>query len=140
MAQDLNHVTIIGRLTRDGDLRYSSGGMAILRFTLAVTRSKKEGNEWVQEANFFDIVLFGKSAENLKLYLSKAKQVAISGELRQERWEQEGVVKNRVIVVAHSVQLLGGSAEKENRQASSQEFHELHQDNQLQDYSDDIPF
>ena len=105
---DLNSVILIGRLTRDVELKYTSGGMAIASFAIAVNRRRKNGAQWVEEASFFDINLFGKSAEGLKQYLVKGKQVAIEGELRQDRWEQDGQPRSKVVVVANNVQLLGG--------------------------------
>ena len=57
---DVNHVIIIGRLTKDIVLKYSSGGMAIGSFSIAVNRRTKKGEQWVEEASFFDVSLFGK--------------------------------------------------------------------------------
>ncbi len=110
MAADLNHVTLIGRLTRDADLRYTQAGLAISNFSIAVNRRRKNGDQWIEEASFFEITLYGKSAETLKAYLVKGKQVAVDGELRQDRWEQDGQPRSKVVVVANSVQLLGGNA------------------------------
>lgn len=107
---DVNHVTIIGRLTRDSELKYTSGGMAISNFSIAVNRRRKNGDQWVEEASFFDINLFGKSAEGLKPYLTKGKQIAVEGELRQDRWEQDGQPRSKVVIVANNVQLLGGNS------------------------------
>jgi len=106
---DLNSVNIIGRLTRDADLKYTSGGMAISNFSIAVNRRRKNGDQWVDEVSFFDINLFGKSAESLKQYLLKGKQVGICGELRQDRWEKDGQSHSRVYIVANDIQLLGGN-------------------------------
>ena len=89
MAADLNHVTLIGRLTRDAELKYTSAGFAISNFSIAVNRRRKNGDQWMEEASFFEINLYGKSAESLKQYLVKGKQVAVDGELRQDRWEQD---------------------------------------------------
>lgn len=110
MAADLNHVTIIGRLTRDADLKYTQAGFAISNFSIAVNRRRKNGDQWMEEASFFEISLYGKSAETLKPYLIKGKQVAIDGELRQDRWEQDGQTRSKVVIVANNVQLLGGNA------------------------------
>ena len=107
---DLNHVMLIGRLTRDAELKYTSGGFAISNFSIAVNRRRKNGEQWVEEANFFDITLYGKSAENLKQYLIKGKQVAVDGELRQDRWEQDGQPRSRVVIAANNIQLLGGGS------------------------------
>lgn len=107
---DLNHVTLIGRLTRDAELKYTSGGFAISNFSVAVNRRRKNGEQWVDEVSFFDITLYGKSAENLKQYLIKGKQIAVDGELRQDRWEQDGQPRSKIIIAANNVQLLGGNA------------------------------
>lgn len=109
MAIDLNHVTIIGRLTRDADLKYTSNGFAVSNFSIAVNRRRKNGDQWIDEANFFEITLYGKSAETLKPYLVKGKQVAVDGELRQDRWEQDGQPRSKVVIAANNVQLLGGN-------------------------------
>ena len=113
---DLNHVTLIGRLTRDSELKCIANGTAICKFSIAVNRRKKSGDQWEDEASFFDIVLWGRSGETLSQYLLKGKQVAISGELRQERWQHEGKNYSRIEVVANSVQLLGGGNNRDRDQ------------------------
>ena len=85
MATDLNHVVLVGRLTKDlgADERsfgYVGNGQARATVSIAVNRSRKgaDGN-WIEEANFFDVTIWGKSAENLKPYLTKGKQIAVDG-------------------------------------------------------------
>ena len=56
---DLNHVTLIGRLTRDAELKYTPGGLAISSFSIAVNRRRKNGDQWVDEVSYFDINLYG---------------------------------------------------------------------------------
>lgn len=107
---DINRVIIVGRLTRDAELKYTSGGAAVAKFSLAVNRRRKQGDQWVDEANFFDVAAWGKMAENLNQYLTKGKQVAVEGELRQDRWEQNGQSRSRVEIVAANIQLLGGGS------------------------------
>jgi len=107
---DVNHVILIGRLTRDAELKYTSGGMAVCKFAIAVNRRKKSGEQWVEEASFFDIVLWGRSGETLNQYLVKGKQIAVEGELHQNRWEQDGQSRSKIEIVANNVQLLGGNA------------------------------
>jgi single-strand DNA-binding protein len=70
---DLNHVVLIGRLTRDSELKYTSGGQAVCKFSIAVNRRKKNGDQWEDEANFFDIVVWGRQGESLHTYLKKGK-------------------------------------------------------------------
>ena len=112
MANDLNCVFIVGRLTRDMELKYTSGGMAIGKFSLAVNRKKKRGEQWVDEASFFDVTCFGKTAENLKQYMTKGKQVGVDGSLHQDRWQDDsGQARSRVVINADNIQLLGGGTE-----------------------------
>jgi single-strand DNA-binding protein len=107
---DVNHVVLVGRLTRDAELKYTPSGFPISTFSLAINRNRKNGDAWVEEAHYFDVDLFGKSAESLKTYLTKGKQIAVEGELRQDRWEQDGQKRSKVKIVANNVQLLGGGS------------------------------
>ena len=109
MATDLNRVTLIGRLTRDAELKYTASGQAVCKFSIAVNRSRKNGDQWVEEANFFDIVLWGRQGEAINQHLLKGKMVGIDGELRQDRWQQDGQNRSRVEIVANNVQLLSRS-------------------------------
>ena len=106
---DINRVIMIGRLTRDAELRYSASGTAVCKFSIAINRRKKSGDRWEDEAHFFDVVLFGKQGEAINQYLVKGKQVGIDGELQQNRWEQDGQSRSKVEIAAFNVQLLGGS-------------------------------
>ncbi len=117
MAADINVVVLVGRLTRDCELKSTPQGTSICRFSVAVNRRKRSGDKWEDEVSYFDVSLWGKSAENMSSYLKKGRQVSIQGELRQNRWEQDGQVHSRIEVVANSVQLLssgnqqGGSSQ-----------------------------
>jgi single-strand DNA-binding protein len=114
---DINHVILIGRLTRDAELKYTGGGQAVCKFSIAVNRRKKSGDSWEDEANFFDIVVWGKQGESLHPYLVKGKMVGIDGELRQDRWQQDGQNRSKVEVISNNLQLLGGGiGEKKNFQ------------------------
>ena len=109
---DINSVTLTGRLTRDAELKYTQNGGAIVRFSMAVNRSKRNGDgSWAEETSFIDCVYFGKGAESVNSYLSRGRQVAVSGELRQSRWEQDGQTRSRVEVFVNNLSLLsqGGS-------------------------------
>jgi len=106
--KDLNHVVLIGRLTRDAELKHLNTGTAICIFFIAVNRSVKRGDKWEDEASFFDVSLFGKQGEAVAQYLTKGQQVAVAGELKQDRWEKDGQKHSRVVIVADTVQLLGG--------------------------------
>lgn len=107
---DINHVVLIGNLTRDVGEGYSvlSNGTAKASISIAVNRSKKSGDQWVDETSYLDVTIWGKTAENLKPYLTKGQKIAVEGYLKQDRWEKDGQKFSKVSVVANSVQLLGG--------------------------------
>jgi len=106
---DINHVVLVGRLTRDAELKQTSSGQAVCKFSLAVNRRRKNGDQWEDEANFFDVVIWGRQGEALNQYLLKGKMVGVDGELRQDRWQQDGQNRSKVEIVANYLQLLGGS-------------------------------
>ncbi len=106
--RDINRVVLVGRLTRDADYKVTNSGLQISNFSVAVNRTKKDGDQFVDEANFFDCEYFGRAAEAVNRYLVKGKQVAIDGELRHQKWEQEGQPRSKVVVNVRELQLLGG--------------------------------
>ena len=109
MAGDINQVILVGRVTRDAELKYTASGSALCNFAIAVNRRAKKGDQWVDEASFFDLTLWEKQAENLNKYLVKGTQVAVQGELRQDRWEKDGQKFNKVQVFVNNLQLLGSA-------------------------------
>jgi len=118
---DLNHVVLIGNLTRDVGDGYSvlSNGTAKASVSIAVNRSKKNGDQWVDEVSYFDITIWGKTAENLKPYLVKGQKIAVDGYLKQDRWEKDGQKFSKIQIVANSVQLVG-ARNAENQKADFQ--------------------
>jgi len=107
---DINQVVLIGRLTRDAELKYTTSGQAVCKFSIAVNRARKNGEQWEEEPNFFDVVLWGKRGEALNQYLLKGKTIGVEGELRQDRWQQDGQNRSKVEIVANNIQLLGGNS------------------------------
>ena len=110
---DINSVVLIGRITKDvgSDERsfsYIGNGTAKAVVNIAVNRGVKKGDKWEDETSFFDVVIWGKLAENLKPNLTKGKQICVSGYLKQDRWEKDGQKQSKIYVNAESVQLLGG--------------------------------
>ena len=113
---DTNHVVLVGRLTKDlgtdeRSFGYVANGQARANISIAVNRSKKNGDQWIDEVNYFDVTIWGKTAENLKPYLTKGKQIVVEGYLKQDRWEKDGQKFSKVTVVANNVQLIGGKAD-----------------------------
>ena len=139
---DLNNYSVIGRMTRDLDERafaYTSNGKARLNISIAVN----DGYGDNQYTSYFDVVVWGKTAENIKPYLGKGKQICINGRLRQDRWDgNDGAKHSRVVIVAETVQLLGGrdngaGSGGSYQQPAQQQAPEYNNDGE---FSEDIPF
>lgn len=105
---DLSVAVLVGRLTRDAELKYTNSGVPVTRFSVATSNRRKKGDQWVDEPSFWDVDLWGKQAESLNQYLTKGKLVAVEGNMRQDRWEQDGMTRSKVVINANTVQLLGG--------------------------------
>ena len=137
---DLNHVIEIGRLTRDiseRDFAYTTAGKARLNLSIAVNRSEKRGGEWADKVSFFDVTVWGKTAENIRPYLHKGKQIAVDGYLDQQRWEKDGVKYSKVVIIADNVQLLGGNESAPQAQQPAGEYQSAGSGD---DFPEDIPF
>ena len=112
MAGDINRVTLVGRLTRDPELRHLPSGSPVLQLGLAVNgRQKDEAGNWTDKPNFFDVKVFGNQAEMLSQHLAKGRRVGIDGRLDWSSWETEGQKRSKVEVIAFQVQFLDSRAE-----------------------------
>lgn len=104
---DINSINIVGRLTKNCEFGYTTGGTAVAKFSIACNRMK--GKDGSVPVDYFDVVMFGKQTENLHKYLVKGKQIAIHGRLQQDRWQgQDGKSHSRVSIFANDIQLIGG--------------------------------
>ncbi|HLR02334.1 MAG TPA: single-stranded DNA-binding protein [Virgibacillus sp.] len=102
----LNRVVLVGRLTKDPDLRYTQSGVAVANFTIAVNRpfSNQQGE---READFINCVVWRKAAENLANYMKKGSQVGVDGRIQTRTFEtKDGRTAFVTEVVADSVQFL----------------------------------
>ena len=111
----LNRVVLIGNLTRDPEMRFTPSGSSVCNFGLAVNRrwTNRQG-EKVEQADYFNIVVWAKLAELCTDYLSKGSPVAVEGRLQSRSWETEDGQKRSVVeIVAENVQFLGKAAPKE---------------------------
>ena len=114
---DINRVIEIGRLTRDAEVTYTPGGMAIAKMSIAVNRSVKgPDGKWMDEANYFDVQLFGKQAEGLKPYLLKGKKIGVDGYLKQDRWEKDGQKFSKITINANDIELLSPKEQNNSSQ------------------------
>jgi len=106
--KDLNMVFLMGNLTRDPELRYTPNGQAVANFTIATNRVWKDAEgEQKDSAEFTDIVVWGKIAENVTNYLKKGRRVHVIGRLQTRSWEaQDGSKKYKTEVIATDVTFL----------------------------------
>ncbi|MBM7541347.1 MULTISPECIES: single-stranded DNA-binding protein [Amphibacillus] len=132
----LNRVVLVGRLTKDPDLRYTASGVAVANFTIAVNRpfSNQQGD---READFINCVIWRKPAENLANYMSKGSLVGVDGRIQTRSYDgQDGKRVFVTEVVADTVQFLeprnsnSGSAPKGGGQGSGSYQSEQHQNQQ----------
>jgi single-strand DNA-binding protein len=110
MAGDINRVIVTGRLTKDPDLRsLPNGNTSVCSLRLAVNgRRRTAEGQWEDQANFFDVTVWGAQGENCSRFLQKGRQVAVDGRLRHRTWQTpEGQNRSAVDIIADSVQFLG---------------------------------
>lgn len=131
---DINSTIIVGRLTKDIELKYTTRGTAIGKMGIAVNESVKKNEVWENEVSFFNITIIGKMAESLRPYLLKGTQIGIQGKLKQNRWEQNGQTKSSIDIIATSIQLLSSKGKAASNEGKQQE------NNINAGYEDDIPF
>jgi len=118
----MNSVTLVGRTTRDPELRFTTSGKAVTSFRLAVNRTFSKGDE----ADFFNIVCWQKTAENVANFVSKGHQVAVNGRLQSRDYEDKDGKKVYVTeVVANEVEFLekkgnGNNGNQKSQQKSAQ--------------------
>jgi len=110
MPSNINHVVLTGRLTSDPDLRALPSGASVCHLRIAVNvRRRNAAGEWGEKPNFFDVVVFGASGENVARYLQKGRAVAVDGRLDWREWEtKDGRSAQAVSIVARTVQFLDG--------------------------------
>lgn len=122
---DFNQVTLVGRLTKDPGIRTTQSGKKLANMSIAVNKYSKD-----EQANFFNVQCWDKTADFVGDYLTKGSQVLISGSLEQQVWDDNGQRHQRVIVVARTIQGLSPLKKKTTEQEDLTEPISL----------DDIPF
>ncbi len=113
MARGIAHVTLVGNLTRDPELKQLPSGTSLCKLGVAVNSSIKDSSgQWVEKPNFFDVTVWGQQGENCARYLTKGRQVAVDGRLNYDAWEaQDGSKRSRVDIIADTVMFLGGQGD-----------------------------
>ncbi|MBE7413415.1 MAG: single-stranded DNA-binding protein [Leptospiraceae bacterium] len=136
MANDLNRVVLIGRLTRDPEFKII-GQSSVVNFSLANNRIYVSNGEKREETHFFDCEAWGKLADILKQYAKKGKQVAIEGRLKQSTWDTpEGKKASKVRIHVENCQLLGGISESSSEKSTSVPYDNTDSSNYVPDYAE----
>jgi len=103
MPQNINSVVLVGNLTKDPELRHTPSGTAVTTLRVAVNDRVKRGEEWTDAAYYFDVTVWGRTAENCAQYLAKGRP-----KLTWREWDaQDGSKRQSVEVVADNIQFLG---------------------------------
>ena len=130
----LNHITIMGRLTRDPELRRTNAGTPVASFSLACSRDFARN-----KADFFDCVAWQSTAEFVKKYFHKGQQVVVQGRLQTRTWEDDaGNRRKAVEIVVDSIYFADSKTESIKGDYASPELDDPYAD--LRDDEDDMPF
>lgn len=139
---NVNSVTVSGNLTRDIELRKTQSDFTIGSASIAVERSKKVGDDWETETSFFDVTIFGGTAEFAARKLRKGDLVTIQGRLEQQTWEDKdtGAKRSKVVVIATAVDSHGLFRSKDEDKQLSYEGGGASEPAAAKPADDDIPF
>ena len=132
MARSINQVILMGRLTRDPEVRTTSTGKNITSFSIAVDRGGQE-----DQADFFDVTAWEKLGELVSQYLSKGRRCLVQGRLRQDSWDDKetGQKRSKLRVVCENLQMLGSGGGKGGGQRKPAQSEEPESDG-----TEDAPF
>lgn len=124
----INRVNISGNLTRDPELRATTGGTQVLSFGMAVNdrRKNQQTGEWEDYPNFVDCTMFGSRAEKISRYLTKGCKVAVEGKLRYSQWERDGQKRIKLEVIVEEIEFMSRQQAAEPAPSDA--------------YDEDIPF
>lgn len=119
----INKASISGNLTRDPELRTTQSGTSVLSMAVAVNERQKRGDQWEDRPSYVDVTVWGARAEALAKFLRKGLRVAVSGRLRQDRWQdaKTGENRSRLGIVADEVDVMTPRDGGRERQAPAQQ-------------------
>lgn len=118
----MNRVTLIGRLAKDPEIKYTGSQTAVCRAVVAVDRPPRNGEQ--KQADFLDVVVFGKQAEALEKWKHKGDEIAVDGTIRKSSYEKDGKRIYTVDIIAERVEFIGGRAEPKDEPSGFAELGE----------------
>jgi len=143
MARGVNKVILIGNLGKDPELTYTPSGLAVARFSMATTESRKNSEgEWTDQTEWHRIVLLGKRAEAAGQYLAKGSQIYVEGKIKYDSYEKDGVKRYTTDIIGNDMKMLGkrdeggGSAPRQQAKPPASQSQAVPDD----DIEEDLPF
>lgn len=127
----LNNITIMGRLTRDPELKYMQSGTGTINFTVAVDRDYKD-NSGNTPVDFIPVQFMGKQAETIANYFNKGSMIAVIGSMRINKYEKDGQKRDFTFVAGKSFSFVAGGKSEGNQASGQPEFSAVD--------DDDVPF
>lgn len=120
--RDINRAILVGRLTRDPELRHTQSGLAVMGLGVAVNDSRKNAQtgEWEDYPNFIDCAMMGERADKLAPMLKKGMKVAIEGKLRYSSWERDGQKRSKLEVMVEQIEFM---SQREKREQPAEPFY-----------------
>lgn len=110
MASGINKAILVGQLGQDPELRHTQQGRAVCTLRVAVNERRKDGDAWKDHVQWFDVVTWDKTAENVSQFLKKGRQIYAEGRIETRQFkDREGVEREKTDIVAHTVLFLGGN-------------------------------
>jgi single-strand DNA-binding protein len=132
---DFFKVCLTGRIVHNAETRFTTGGIACCKFSVAVNQKKKKSGVSVECAQFHDVIIWGRYGEAMEKYLKQGKEIVISGEMQQDSWEEDGKTRRKNYIKATDVKLSAGSRQSNTEETAAQDGPE-----KPQEFPDDIPF
>ena len=108
MSKSINHVTLLGMIVKDPELKYTQQGTAVARISLATNERFKDKDEWKERTEWHNVILWARLAEIAKEFLKKGSKIAIEGSLRTRSWDKDGVKHYMTEVIASDLIMLDG--------------------------------
>jgi single-strand DNA-binding protein len=121
MSKGVNKVFLLGHVGKDPEIRTTQGGTNVVNFSLATTDRQKQGEQWVDQTEWHNLVAFSRTAEVIRDYVKKGSQIMIEGKIKTRSWDdkESGQKKFRTEIIVNELTLLGGVQSRDKGNATS---------------------
>ena len=142
MATDINSLCLVGRLTRDPELKYTPGNTAVANFSIANNRTYIQNGEKKEQAHYFNCISWGKTGEIICKYAKKGHRIIIEGRLQHRTWESKGGEKRSTIeVVVENFQFVESRKNSDQNKSDQNEVPDFDNCHPAGSFNDeDIPY